>query len=279
MKVLVLGGGGREHALVWKLRQSARVSQLYCAPGNGGIAEEAECLPVDLKSLESIVALGTQLRPDLTIVGPELPLTLGVVDEFTRRGWPVFGPTKAASQLEWSKSFAKEFLQRYHIPTAPYAICDSVEEVREAMPLVGHRRREIVLEVVLGVVHADVVREVGLGGLAEEGTEHPRDVVVHPRPGLLEERPVAGVVEHEDEAVEEEERDHRQVDEAEPPAEHPGDVEGDPEGRDGEGDDRHQHQEGAVAGVVDERGGQVAPRGGCWAGNHGRHIPRLRNGL
>src|SRR5712691_10354706 len=133
MKVLVLGNGGREHALVWKLRQSARVSKLYCAPGNGGIADEADSLPVDLKSLPSIVALGEQVRPDLTVVGPELPLTLGVVDEFTRRGWPVFGPTKAAAQLEWSKSFAKEFLQRHRIPTAAYAICDSVEEVREAL--------------------------------------------------------------------------------------------------------------------------------------------------
>src|SRR5271156_5253843 len=133
MKVLVLGNGGREHALVWKLRQSPRVSKLYCAPGNGGIADEAECLAVDLKSLESIVALGEQVRPDLTVVGPELPLTLGVVDEFTRRGWPVFGPTKAAAQLEASKSFAKEFLQRHRIPTAHYVICDSVEEVRAAL--------------------------------------------------------------------------------------------------------------------------------------------------
>ncbi|MGB2603237.1 MAG: phosphoribosylamine--glycine ligase [Candidatus Sulfotelmatobacter sp.] len=133
MKILVLGNGGREHALVWKLRQSARVSKLYCAPGNGGIADEAECPPVDLKSLESIVALGERLRPDLTVVGPELPLTLGVVDEFTRRGWAAFGPTKAAAQLESSKSFAKEFLQRHHIPTAPYAICDSVDEVRPAL--------------------------------------------------------------------------------------------------------------------------------------------------
>ncbi len=133
MKVLVLGSGGREHALVWKLRQSSRVSKLFCAPGNGGIADEAECLPVDLKSLDSLVALGQQIKPDLTVVGPELALTLGVVDEFTRRGWPVFGPTKAAAQLEWSKSFAKEFLQRHRIPTAAYAICDSVEEVREAL--------------------------------------------------------------------------------------------------------------------------------------------------
>ena len=133
MKVLVLGNGGREHALVWKLRQSPRVSKLYCAPGNGDIEDEAECLPVNLKSLESLVALGEKIRPDLTVVGPELPLTLGVVDEFTRRGWPVFGPTKAAAQLEASKSFAKEFLQRHHIPTAPYAVCDSIDEVRSAL--------------------------------------------------------------------------------------------------------------------------------------------------
>src|ERR1700680_1524139 len=133
MKVLVLGSGGREHALVWKLRQSPRISQLYCAPGNGGIADEAECLAADLNSLNSITALAARLQPNLTIVGPELPLTLGVVDEFTRRGWPAFGPTKAAAQLESSKSFAKEFLQRHRIPTAPYAICDSVEGVRSAL--------------------------------------------------------------------------------------------------------------------------------------------------
>src|SRR5580692_9178741 len=133
MKVLVLGSGGREHALVWKLRQSSRISQLYCAPGNGGIGEEAECLPVDVKDIDSLLALGAKLRPDLTVVGPELPLSLGVVDEFTRKGWPIFCPTKAAAQLEASKSFAKEFLQRHRIPTAPYAICDSVEEVREAL--------------------------------------------------------------------------------------------------------------------------------------------------
>ena len=135
MKVLVLGSGGREHALVWKLRQSPRVSQLYCAPGNGGIADDAECVAVDLKSLASITELAERLRPDLTVVGPELPLTLGVVDEFSGRGWPVFGPTRAAAQLEASKSFAKEFLQRHRIPTAHFAICDSIEEVRSAL---GH---------------------------------------------------------------------------------------------------------------------------------------------
>src|ERR1700722_16996808 len=133
MKVLVLGSGGREHALVWKLRQSPRISQLYCAPGNGGIADDAECLAADLKSLDSLTRLAASLQPDLTVVGPELPLTLGVVDEFTRRGWPAFGPTKAAAQLEASKSFAKEFLQRHRIPTAPFAICDSMEQVRSAL--------------------------------------------------------------------------------------------------------------------------------------------------
>ncbi|MGA1988930.1 MAG: phosphoribosylamine--glycine ligase [Candidatus Sulfotelmatobacter sp.] len=133
MKVLVLGSGGREHALLWKLRQSPRVSQLYCAPGNGGIADDAECVGADLKNLDSITTLAARLRPDLTVVGPELPLTLGVVDEFTRRGWPVFGPTRAAARLESSKSFAKEFLQRHHIPTAHFAICDSMEQVRSAL--------------------------------------------------------------------------------------------------------------------------------------------------
>ena len=137
MKVLVIGSGGREHALVWKLRQSSRITQLYCAPGNGGISREAECVPVDQKSLESLVALANQLRPDLTVVGPELPLQIGIVDEFTRRGWPVFGPTKAAAQLETSKSFAKEFMQRHRIPTAHYAICNSMSEVKSALARFG----------------------------------------------------------------------------------------------------------------------------------------------
>ena len=134
MKVLVIGSGGREHALVWKLRQSPRVSQVYCAPGNGGIAEEAECLPADVKSINSLLNVAKHVGADLTIVGPELPLALGVVDEFTRQGWRVFGPSKAAAQLESSKSFAKEFLQRHRIPTAHFAICGSIDEVQEALP-------------------------------------------------------------------------------------------------------------------------------------------------
>jgi phosphoribosylamine--glycine ligase len=134
MKILVLGSGGREHALVWKLAQSPRAGKIYCAPGNAGIAEDAECVAVDLKSLDSMVALANQIQPDLTVVGPELPLMVGAVDEFTKRGWRSFGPTSAAAQLETSKSFAKEFLQRHRIPTAHYAICNSPEDVRDALP-------------------------------------------------------------------------------------------------------------------------------------------------
>ena len=100
-------------------------------------------MPVDLKSLESMTALATKLQPDLTVVGPELPLSLGVVDEFSARGWAVFGPTKAAAQLEASKSFAKEFLQRHRIPTAPYAICESMEQVRSAL---GHFHVPVVVK-------------------------------------------------------------------------------------------------------------------------------------
>src|SRR6476646_3401876 len=134
MKFLVIGSGGREHALVWKLRQSPRVSQVYCAPGNGGIAEEAICLAADVKNIDSLVAVAEQIRPDLTVVGPELALALGVVDEFTRRGWRVFVPTRAAAQLESSKSFAKQFLQRHRIPTAHFAICNSVDDIHKALP-------------------------------------------------------------------------------------------------------------------------------------------------
>jgi phosphoribosylamine--glycine ligase len=135
MKVLVLGSGGREHAIVWKLRQSPRITKLYCAPGNGGIAADAECVPADLKSVDSLIQLANRLNPDLTVVGPELPLTLGVVDEFQKRGWPIFGPTRAAAQLESSKSFAKQFMQRHNIPTAKYSVITRKEEIAEALKL------------------------------------------------------------------------------------------------------------------------------------------------
>ena len=133
MKVLILGSGGREHALAWAVRRSQRVTEVVCAPGNGGIAEIARCVPVDLKDVPAMVRLAETERPDLTIVGPELPLSLGVVDAFRERGYKVFGPTQRAAQLESSKAFAKQFMKRYQIPTAHYAVCTSAKEVEEAL--------------------------------------------------------------------------------------------------------------------------------------------------
>lgn len=118
MKILVIGAGGREHALVWKLRQSRQVEKLWCVPGNGGIAIEAECLPGDPGDVTNLVKIAEQLRPDLTVVGPELPLVSGIGDVFRERGWAIVGPSRQAAQLEGSKIFAKEFLQRHGIPTA-----------------------------------------------------------------------------------------------------------------------------------------------------------------
>ena len=118
MKVLVIGGGGREHALVWKLKQSTGVDKIWCVPGNGGIASEAECVSVDAGDVVSLVALAEKLGPDLTVVGPELPLVNGLVDAFEQRKWPIVGPNKIAAQLEGSKIFTKEFLERHKIPTA-----------------------------------------------------------------------------------------------------------------------------------------------------------------
>ncbi len=126
MKVLVIGGGGREHALVWKLRRSPQVEKLWCAPGNGGIAQDADCIPVNTKDVSAMVALAERLRPDLTVVGPELPLVLGLADEFLRRGLTIVGPSKQAAELEGSKVFAKGFLERHGIPTASvYGVYDS----------------------------------------------------------------------------------------------------------------------------------------------------------
>ena len=134
MKILVIGGGGREHALVWKLRESERVEKVWCAPGNGGIAAEAECVAADAGDVAGLVALAEKLGPDLTVVGPELPLVNGVVDAFERRKWAIVGPTQQAAQLEGSKVFTKEFLARHGIPTAAmYGAFDSAEAAYGAL--------------------------------------------------------------------------------------------------------------------------------------------------
>jgi phosphoribosylamine--glycine ligase len=118
MKVLILGSGGREHALVWKLRQSPNVQKIWCAPGNGGITGDVECFPLDLSDVDAAADLAAKLGADLTIVGTELPLVLGIADEFTKRGLTLLGPSKKAAQLEGSKIFAKQFMERHGIPTA-----------------------------------------------------------------------------------------------------------------------------------------------------------------
>lgn len=135
MKILVIGGGGREHALVWKLRQSPSVEKIWCAPGNGGISDEAECLPLGNQSdVTAIAVLAEKLGADLTVIGPELPLVSGVADEFARRGLELFGPSKAAAELEGSKIYAKQFLQRHKIPTAPvYGFFDSASDACTAL--------------------------------------------------------------------------------------------------------------------------------------------------
>jgi phosphoribosylamine---glycine ligase len=133
MKVLVIGGGGREHALVWALRKSAQVTEVLCAPGNGGIAQFARCIPVDAGNLHEMVNLVAIEQPALTVVGPELPLSLGLVDELTKRGFRVFGPTLSAARLETSKAFAKEFMQRQDIPTAAHAVCTTLDDVRQEL--------------------------------------------------------------------------------------------------------------------------------------------------
>jgi phosphoribosylamine---glycine ligase len=138
VKILVIGGGGREHAIVWKLAQSASVEKIWCAPGNVGIAKDAECVPLDMKDVTAAADLAAKIGADLTIVGPEAPLVLGIADEFERRGLRLLGPAQKAAQLEGSKVFSKEFMQRHQIPTAgvygvyvealeAYAALDSVD--------------------------------------------------------------------------------------------------------------------------------------------------------
>ena len=135
MKVLIFGSGGREHALAWAVKRSEKVTEIVCAPGNGGIADIARCVPVDLKDLSAMVAVALAERPGLTIIGPELPLSLGIVNALQEHGLRVFGPSREAAMLESSKGFAKRFLQRHNIPTANYAVCSTAEELEKAVEI------------------------------------------------------------------------------------------------------------------------------------------------
>jgi phosphoribosylamine--glycine ligase len=128
MRVLIVGNGGREHALAWKVRQSPLVTEVYCAPGNAGIAEIADCVPIDASNIVEVADFAQTVKADLTVVGPELPMVLGIGDEFDRRGLPIFCPTRGAAEIEGSKAFAREFMTRHDIPSPRYEICGSLEE-------------------------------------------------------------------------------------------------------------------------------------------------------
>lgn len=131
MKILVVGSGGREHALVWKIRQSQQVEKVYCAPGNGGIAALAECVDIHAEDIGGLLAFAKEQRIDLTVVGPEAPLVEGIVDVFQAEGLMIFGPGREAARLEGSKVFAKEFMRRQGIPTAAFEVFDSLEAARQ----------------------------------------------------------------------------------------------------------------------------------------------------
>jgi len=137
MRILVIGNGGREHALVWKIAQSPRVGKIFCAPGNAGIAELAECAPIKATDIDPLAVFASEQKIDLTIVGPETPLCAGIVDVFEARGLRVFGPNKRAARLEGSKVFTKEILLKYKIPTGSAAIFNNAKDARAHLQKVG----------------------------------------------------------------------------------------------------------------------------------------------
>lgn len=137
MRILVIGSGGREHALVWKIAQSPRVSRVFCAPGNGGIASLAECVPIKADDVSGLLAFVRKESIDLTVVGPEAPLVAGIADIFEAAGLKIFGPSQRAAELEASKSFSKRVMRSCGVPTADFAVCASLPEVRTALARFG----------------------------------------------------------------------------------------------------------------------------------------------
>jgi len=143
MKILVIGSGGREHALVWKINQSPKVSKIYCAPGNAGISQLAQCIDIGPDKITALADFAQDKKIDLTVVGPELSLSMGIVDEFTKRGLKIFGPTKTATEIESSKVFSKYMMKKYLIPTANYS---TFTDAKEAMVYIGKRPFPLVLK-------------------------------------------------------------------------------------------------------------------------------------
>ncbi len=143
MKILVVGGGGREHALVWKIAQSPKVTKIFCAPGNAGISEQATIVPIKANDLNGLLEFALKKGIDLTVVGPEEPLTKGIVDLFESKGLTIFGSTQRASEIEGSKAFAKEMMKKYSIPTASYEI---FEDHKEAIAYIRRHGAPIVVK-------------------------------------------------------------------------------------------------------------------------------------
>ena len=137
MKVLVVGSGGREHALVWKISQSPMVDKIYCAPGNAGIGEMAECVAIKAEDLDGLLEFAVQNEIGLTVVGPEVPLTMGIVDKFQEKGLKIFGPSGRAAEIEGSKTFAKDLMAKYGIPTAKYGAFTDAAEAKAFLAEVG----------------------------------------------------------------------------------------------------------------------------------------------
>ncbi|MDD4753991.1 MAG: phosphoribosylamine--glycine ligase [Desulfitobacteriaceae bacterium] len=137
MKVLVVGGGGREHALVWKLAQSPKVDKIFCAPGNAGIARLAECIDIASDDINALLDFAVKNRIDMTVVGPEAPLTAGLADRFAEAGLKVFGPAKRAAEIEGSKTLAKEIMEKYQIPTAKYRVFTEAAPAIEYIKKIG----------------------------------------------------------------------------------------------------------------------------------------------
>jgi phosphoribosylamine--glycine ligase len=137
MNILIIGSGGREHALAWKIRQSPRVKRVFCAPGNAGIAQVAALVPLAVDDVAALVRFARDERIDLTVVGPELPLTLGIADEFQRHGLRIFGPTRAGARIEGSKAFTKELLRRHNVPTGFFSTFSDADEASRYVAEVG----------------------------------------------------------------------------------------------------------------------------------------------
>ncbi|MFH1202512.1 MAG: phosphoribosylamine--glycine ligase [Candidatus Omnitrophota bacterium] len=173
MKILVIGSGGREHALVWKIAQSKLVDKIFCAPGNGGISALAECLDIKAEDTHALMAFARKEKIDLIVVGPEAPLASGIVDEFASNKIKIFGPNKRAAQLEASKVFAKEIMAKYAVPTADFKVFDKAQEAKEYIDTVG----------VPCVVKADGLAQ-GKGVFVAKTTEEAKQAIF----SMMEER-------------------------------------------------------------------------------------------